>query len=73
MESFQGKMGKRILGMPQCTSNTAVGIVLGWLSMHARILVRKLCFLMRLVLGDGSKLGSRMLRSLVDDTRKWNG
>ena len=63
-------MGKRILALPRCTSNTAVGIVLGWPSVHARILVRKLCFLKRLVLGarDGSKLCSRMLRSLADDT-----
>ena len=68
LESFQGEMGKRILGLPRCTSNTAVGIVLGWPSVHARILVRKLCFLKRLVSGDGSKLGSRMLRSLADDT-----
>ena len=30
--------------------------------------MRKLCFLKRLVSGDGSKLGSRMLRSLADDT-----
>ena len=53
------------MGLPRCT---AVGIVLGWPSVDARILVRKLCFLKRLVLGDGSKLGSRMLRSLADDT-----
>ena len=45
LESFQGEMGKRILGLPRCTSNTAVGIVLGWPSVHARILVRKLCLL----------------------------
>jgi len=68
LESFQGEMSKRILGLPRCSSNTAVGIVLGWPSVHARILVRKLCFLKRLVSGDGSKLGSRMLRSLADDT-----
>ena len=69
LESFQGEMGKRILGLPRCTSNTAVGIVLGWPSVHARILVKKLCFLKRLMSGDGSKLGSRiMLRSLADDT-----
>ena len=35
--------------------------------MKARVLVRKLCFLQRLVFGDVSNLGSRMLRSLVDD------
>ena len=29
LESFQGEMGKRILGLPWCTSNAAVGIVLG--------------------------------------------
>ena len=52
----------------RCTSNTAIGIVLGWPSVHARILVRKLCFLKRLVSRDGSKLGSRMLRLLADDT-----
>ena len=59
---------KRILGLPQCTSNTAFCIVLGWPSVHATILVRKLCFLKRLVSGDGSKHGSRMLRSVADDT-----
>ena len=67
LESFQGEMGKTILEVAKCTSNTAVGVVMGWPSMRARVLVRKLSFLRRLVLGDGSKLGSRMLRSLVDD------
>ena len=47
--------------------NTATGAVMGCPSMRARVLVRKLCFLQKLVLGDGSNLGSRMLRSLADD------
>ena len=57
------------MGLPRCTSNIAVGTVLGWPSMHARILAWKLCFLKRLVSGDRSKLGSRMMRSLVDDKK----
>ena len=67
LESFQGEMGKRILGLAKWTSNTATGVVMGWPSMRARVLVQKLCFLQRLVLGDGCNLGSRMLRSLADD------
>ena len=47
--------------MAKCTSNMAVGGVVGWPSMRARVLVRNLSFLWRLVLGDGSNLGSRML------------
>ena len=64
LESFQGEMGK---GLPRCTSNTAVGIVMGWPSMHARILVQKLGFFKEIGIGKWDKLGSRMLRLLVDD------
>ena len=43
--------------------------VMGWPS---RVLIRKLSFLQRLVLGDGSKLGSRMFRSLMGDVESVN-
>ena len=33
LESFQEEMGKRILGVSRCASNTAVGTVMGWPSM----------------------------------------
>ena len=46
--------------------------VMGWPSMRARVLIRKLSFLQRLVLGDGSKLGSRMFRSLMGDVESVN-
>ena len=54
LKSFQGEMGKRILKVAKCTSNTTVGVVMGWPSIWARVLVRKMSFLQRLVLGDGS-------------------
>ena len=72
LESFQEQMGKRILGVPWRASNTAVGTVMGSPSMRARVLIRKLSFLQRLVLGDGSKLGSRMFRSLMGDVESVN-
>ena len=40
--------------------------------MRARVLIRKLSFLQRLVLGDGSNLGSRMFRSLTYDVESVN-
>ena len=67
LESFQGEMGKWSLELAKCTSSTAVGMVMGWPSMKARVLVHKSCFLQRLVLGDRCNQGSRMLRSLADD------
>jgi len=33
-------MGKRIMGLQKCTSNTAVGVVMGWL--QARVMSTKL-------------------------------
>ena len=39
LESFQEEMGKRILGVPRCASNTAVGMVMGWPSIQARVLM----------------------------------
>ena len=52
---------------PKWSSNTAVDVVMGWSTIRARVLMRKLNFLRRLVLGDGNNLGSRMMRSLTDD------
>ena len=49
LEQFQCSTGKRILRLPRFHSNTAVLMGLEWPSMRARVLIRKLNFLRRLV------------------------
>ena len=52
LEKFQGEIGRRILKLSKLHSTLAVRVALQWPSLHARILVRKLFFLKRVV--DGS-------------------
>jgi len=49
LESFLAEMAKRILKLPKWASNSVVNVMMGWPTMKARILVRKLGFLLRLV------------------------
>ena len=49
LESFLAEMGKRILKLPKWASNSVVNVMMGWPTMKARILVRNLGFLLRLV------------------------
>ena len=52
LEKFQGEIGRRILKLSKFHSTLAVRVALQWPSLRARILVRKLFFLKRVV--DGS-------------------
>jgi len=51
LESLQAEIGKRILGISKYHSNLGVRIGFHWLSIRARILVRKLNFLPKLLNG----------------------
>ena len=52
-KSYACTDGKRILKLPKWASNSVVNVMMGWPTMKARILVRKLGFLLRLVSADG--------------------
>ena len=64
LESFQAELAKRILRLPTCTSNNTACMALQWPSMRARILIIKLCFLLKVVNSDIS-LSARVFRSLA--------
>ena len=67
LESFQGELAKRILGLPRWFSNTAAKIALEWPSMHSFCTIRKLKFLSRVMVTEDS-VSRRAFCSLVDDT-----
>ena len=52
LESFQAELAKRILRLPTRTSNNTSLMALQWPSMRARILIMKLCFLLKVVNSD---------------------
>ena len=54
LEKFQCWIGKKILRLSRSHSNTAVRIGLDWPSMRARVLIRKLNYLRKLV-GEGEE------------------
>ena len=60
LEQFQCSIGKRILRLSRFHSNTAVLMGLEWPSMRARVLIRKLNFLRRLVGEREEKLSSQI-------------
>ena len=64
LESFQAELAKRILRLPKCTSNNTSHIALQWPSMHARILIIKLCFMLKVINSDHSR-STRLFRSLA--------
>ena len=64
LESFQAELAKRILRLPTHTSNNNARMALQWPSMRARILIIKLCFLLKVVNSDHS-LSARVFRSLA--------
>ena len=64
---MHAQMGKRILKLPKWASNSVVNVMMGWPTMKARILVRKLGFLLRLVSADGHALCARTFQSISDD------
>ena len=66
LESFQAEIGKRILGISKYHSNTSTLIGLHWPSVKARILIRKLTFLAKLLERDDG-LSSHVFRTLASD------
>ena len=66
LESLQAEIGKRILGISKYHSNHGVLIGLHWPSIRARILIRKLNFLAKLLDGCDS-LSAQVFRALACD------
>jgi hypothetical protein len=66
LESFQAEIGKHILGITNYHSNNSTLIGLHWPSVNARILIRKLTFLAKLLERDDS-LSSHIFRTLASD------
>ena len=64
LESFQAEIGKRILGVSKYYSNTSTLIGLHWPSVKARVLIRKLTFLAKLLERD-DVLSSCVFRTLA--------
>ena len=65
LERFQCSIGRRILRLTRYHSSTSVLIGLDWPSMRARLLLRKLNYLRRLV-GDGErKLSSQIYQAFA--------
>ena len=64
LESYQAELAKRILRLPTFTPNNTALMALQWPSMRARILIIKLCFLLKVVNSDLS-LSARVFRSLA--------
>ena len=65
LERFQGWIGKRILRLTRFHSNTTVHIGLDWPSMRARVLMRKLNYLRRLVGVSEDKLSSQIFHAFA--------
>ena len=64
LESFQAELAKRILCLHKYTANNIARMALKWPSMRARILIIKLKFLHKIIVGDLS-LSARTFRSLA--------
>ena len=64
LESFQAELAKRILCLHKYTANNIARMALQWPSMRARILIIKLKFLHKIIVGDLS-LSARTFRSLA--------
>ena len=64
LEMFQAEIGKRILGVSKYYSNTSTLIGLHWPSVKARVLIRKLTFLAKLLERD-DVLSSHVFRTLA--------
>ena len=64
LESFQEEIGRRILKLSGFHSGLAVRVLLQWPSVKARVLMRKLIFLKRVVSGD-DVVSSQVFRTLV--------
>ena len=66
LESFQAELGKRILKLPNYTSNTIPLLALDWPSMCSRILCSKLAFLNSVLTDNPTQsLRSRVFNSIA--------
>ena len=66
LESFQAEIGKHILGISKYHANTSTLIGLHWPSVKARILLRKLTFLAKVLERDDG-LSSHVFRTLASE------
>ena len=62
LETFQCTLGRRILRLSRFHSNISVLIGLDWPSMRARLLIRKLNYLKRVLLADDESLAHKYSR-----------
>ena len=62
LETFQCTLGRRILRLSRFHSNISVLIGLDWPSMRARLLIRKLNYLKRVLSANHEKLSSQVFK-----------
>ena len=70
LDSLIGELCKRVLKLPKWYCNTPARMALGWPSMRAMCLVRKLCLLLKLMDGDAKSanlLGAKTLEAFGED------
>ena len=71
LEAFLGELAKRALRWPKHHSNTAAVTTLEMESVRARLLVRKLGFLKKMVRDGATGVGAAAMRSMVDDVAQF--
>ena len=69
LEQFQGEISRRILRFPPNHSTLACRILLRWPSMAARILINKLCYVLRLKALEGTGNLAASLFQVSDPTK----
>ena len=67
LEAFQEEIGRHIVRLPRHHSGRGVRLALEWPSMVARVLQRKVLYLLRALKNEES-LGHLFLKSLIEDT-----
>ena len=65
LERFQCEIGRKILRLSHFHSNVSVRTGLDWPSIRARILIRKLSYLRKLVKSDEKKLSTQIFRTFA--------
>ena len=68
LEKFQSEMGRRILTLSRFHSDLAPIVGLRLPSIKARVLIRKISFLAKLLPSDGNELSARVFRTLATDS-----
>ena len=67
LDSFQGEVGKKILRLPKFYNNLSVRLGLKWPSFKVIILIRKLCYLAKLLSQEATNTHTRLFHSLAAD------